>query len=125
MANLVDKISELSGQNLDACYQCGKCSGGCPSVTQMDMLPNQVIRLLQIGLPELALQCNTIWICASCYMCTVQCPRGIDLSKIMEALRQVDLRGNIDYTKIKEIKEEEIFILPQIALVANFRKQTA
>jgi len=125
MANLVDKISELSGQNLDACYQCGKCSGGCPSVTQMDMLPNQVIRLLQIGLPELALQCNTIWICASCYTCTVRCPRGIDLSKIMEALRQVNLRGNIDYTKIKEIKEEEIFILPQIALVANFRKQTA
>jgi len=43
----------------------------------------------------------------------------------MEALRQVNLRGNIDYTKIKEIKEEEIYILPQIALVANFRKQTA
>ncbi len=125
MANLVDKISELSGQNLDACYQCGKCSGGCPSVAQMDMLPNQVIRLLQIGLPELALQCNTIWICASCYMCTVRCPRGIDLSKIMEALRQVNLRENLDYMKIKEIGEEEIFILPQIALVANFRKQTA
>ncbi|OYD16621.1 heterodisulfide reductase [candidate division WOR-3 bacterium JGI_Cruoil_03_44_89] len=125
MAELVDKISELSGQNLDACYQCGKCSGGCPSVAQMDMLPNQVIRLLQIGLPELALQCNTIWICASCYMCTVRCPRGIDLSKIMEALRQVNLRENLDYMKIKEIKEEDIFILPQIALVANFRKQTA
>ena len=91
----------------------------------MDMLPNQVIRLLQIGLPELALQCNTIWICASCYMCTVRCPRGIDLSKIMEALRQVNLRENLDYMKIKEIKEEDIFILPQIALVANFRKQTA
>lgn len=125
MAELVDKISELSGQNLDACYQCGKCSGGCPSVTQMDMLPNQVIRLLQIGLPELALQCNTIWVCASCYMCTVRCPRGIDLAKIMEALRQVNLRENLDYTKINEIGEKEIFILPQIALVANFRKQTA
>lgn len=125
MTNLVDRISELSGQNLYACYQCGNCSGGCPSVTQMDILPNQVIRLLQIGLPEVALQYNTIWICASCYTCTVRCPRGIDLSKIMEALRQVNLRGNIDYTKIKEIKEEEIYILPQIALVANFRKQTA
>ena len=125
MANLIDKISELSGQNLYACYQCGKCSGGCPSVTQMEILPNQVIRLLQIGLPEAALRYNTIWICASCYTCTVRCPRGIDLSKIMEALRQVNSRGNIDYTKIKEIKEEEIYILPQIALVANFRKQTA
>lgn len=125
MANLVDKISELSGQNIDACYQCGKCSGGCPSVTLMDMLPNQVIRLLQIGLPEVALQCDTIWICASCYTCTVRCPRGIDLSKIMEALRQVNLRKDIDYTKIKEIKEEDLLILPQIALVANFRKQTA
>lgn len=125
MANLVDKIAELSGQDLYACYQCGKCSGDCPSVTQMEILPNQVIRLLQIGLPEVALQYNTIWICASCYTCTVRCPRGIDPSRIMEALRQVNLRRNIDYTKIKEIKEEEIFILPQIALVANFRKQTA
>jgi heterodisulfide reductase subunit C len=125
MANLVDKISELSGQNLDACYQCGKCSGGCPSVALMDILPNQVIRFLQIGPQEVALQCNAIWICASCYSCTVRCPRGVDLSKIMEALRQVNLRENIDYTKIKEIKEEDLFILPQIALVANFRKQTA
>lgn len=125
MTNLVDRISELSGQNIDACYQCGKCSGGCPSVAQMDMLPSQVIRLLQIGLSDIALQCNTIWICASCYTCTVRCPRGIDLSKIMEALRQVNLRKDIDYTKIKEIKEEDLLILPQIALVANFRKQTA
>ncbi len=125
MIDVINKVSELSGQNLDACYQCGKCSGGCPSVALMDILPNQVIRAVQIGIPEIALEANTIWICASCYTCTVRCPRGIDIARIMEALRQITLRENIDYIKAREIDKEDIMLLPQIALVANFRKQTS
>lgn len=122
---IIDKVVELSGQNLYSCYQCGKCSGGCPSVSEMDILPNQIIRSLQINTPEIALQSKTIWLCASCFACTVRCPRGVDLSKVMEALRLIHLRKNVDYIEIKRIEKEEIEILPQVALVANFRKQTA
>ena len=46
------KVQELSGQNLLACYQCGKCSAGCPAVSDMDILPNQIIRLAQLGQSE-------------------------------------------------------------------------
>lgn len=125
MQKVIDKVSELSEQNLYSCYQCGKCSGGCPAVSEMDLLPNQVIRLLQLGMPEDASNANTMWICASCFTCTVRCPKGVDIAKIMEALRQISLRKNVDYVEVREISAKEISILPQIALVSNFRKQTA
>ncbi len=125
MQDIIDKVSELSEQNLYSCYQCGKCSGGCPSVSEMDLLPNQVIRLLQLGMPDDASNANTMWICASCFTCTVRCPKGVDIAKVMEALRQISLRKNVDYVEVREISAKEISILPQIALVSNFRKQTA
>ena len=123
--NLIAKIEELSGENLYACYQCGKCSAGCPAISSMDILPNQIIKLLQVGYTDDALKSKTIWICASCFTCTARCPKGVDLAKVMEALRQIVLRKNIDYTKVRELSQKEIAELPQIALVSNFRKQTA
>lgn len=130
MQNLIAKVEELSGENLYSCYQCGKCSGGCPAISSMDILPNQIIKLLQLGryqarLSDEALKSKTIWICASCFTCTARCPKGVDLAKVMEALRQITLRKNIDYTKVRELSQKEIAELPQIALVSNFRKQTA
>ena len=122
---MINKVIELSEQNLYACYQCGKCSAGCPSVKLMDLMPNQVIRYLQIGKPDKVLQCKTIWICASCYTCSVRCPRGIDLTRVMEAIRLIQLRKNIDYIKVREISEDVLVSVPQIALVAEFRKHTA
>ena len=64
-SDFVKKIEELSGQNLMSCYQCGKCSAGCPMVSAMDILPNQAIRLVQLGLQEDVLKSETIWLCAS------------------------------------------------------------
>lgn len=94
-------------------------------VENMDILPNQVIRLAQIGLSEKALNSKTIWLCASCYTCEVRCPRGVDLSKVMEALRQIILRQrNISFTDIEKISKKEIEELPQICLISNFRKMT-
>jgi heterodisulfide reductase subunit C len=91
----------------------------------MDLLPNQVIRLAQLGEIEEVLKSNTIWLCASCFTCGVRCPKGVDLAKIMEALRQIILRKNIDKISLRQIKKEELEELPQIALVSAFRKATA
>ena len=121
----VKKVEELSGQNLLACYQCGRCSAGCPSAPFMDLLPNQVIRLAQLGMKEEVLSSKTIWVCASCFTCFVRCPKGVDLAKIMEAMRQIQLRQNIDYVEPLKLSKEEIVELPQIALVSSFRKSTA
>ena len=87
MGPFVAKVQELSGQNLLACYQCGKCSAGCPVVEQMDILPNQIIRLAQLGLQEDLLESRAIWVCASCMTCNVRCPKGINIAEVIEVLR--------------------------------------
>jgi heterodisulfide reductase subunit C len=123
-SNFIKKIAELSGQNLYLCYQCGKCSAGCPMGFAMDILPNQVIRLIQLGLEEDLANSKTVWLCASCLTCTARCPRGVDLSKVMEAVRLLTLRKNKNYLEPSKMSPETIADLPQIAMVSAFRKLT-
>ena len=124
-SDFVKKVTEISGQDLLACNQCGKCSAGCPMCFAMDLLPNQIIRLAQLGLEEDIAASKTIWICASCLTCTVRCPRGVDVGRVMEAIRLVTLRKNVDYVGASDIPKDKIGELPQIALVSGFRKHTA
>lgn len=123
--DFVKKVEEISGQSLLSCNQCGKCSAGCPMSFAMDFLPNQVIRLVQLGLEEDIAGSKTVWICASCFICTVRCPRGVDLAKVMEAVRLITLRRNIDYMQASDLPIDTLSELPQIALVGGFRKHTA
>jgi len=124
-SDFVKKVEEISGETLPSCYQCGKCSAGCPMSSAMDLMPNQIVRLVQLGLEDDIANSKTIWLCASCLTCAVRCPRGVDLAKIMEALRLLTLRENIDRVNISEIPKETIAELPQLALVGGFRKLTA
>ncbi|HAI21473.1 MAG TPA: heterodisulfide reductase [Clostridiales bacterium UBA8153] len=89
---LLAKIEEISGEALAPCYQCGKCSAGCPLEKEMGILPHQVIRFLQLGWEKTAVDARAIWLCAACHTCAARCPRGVDLSRVMEALRVVLLR---------------------------------
>jgi heterodisulfide reductase subunit C len=119
------KVKEISGEDTLICYQCGMCSAGCPIAFAMDLLPRQIIRLLQLGLEEDIAKSRTIWLCTSCLTCSVRCPRGLDLAKVMEALRLISLRKNIDYVRPAETLPDALAELPQIALVSSFRKHTA
>jgi len=121
----VKKVVEVSGQNLNLCYQCGKCSAGCPMSFAMDLLPNQIMRLVQLGLEEDIANSKTVWLCASCLTCTARCPKGVDLSRVMETLRLLTLRKNKDYVELSKLSPETIAELPQIALVSGFRKLTS
>lgn len=121
--NFRARVEELSGERVFACYQCGMCSAGCPLADEMDRLPSQVIRDLQLDDITL-LDSNAMWVCASCLACEVRCPKGVDLAKLMEALRQLHLRKELDHVSIDEMTKERIGKLPQIALVASFRKKT-
>ncbi len=124
-SDFVKKVAEISGQDLLSCNQCGKCSAGCPMCFAMDILPNQIIRLVQLGVEEDIPKSKTIWLCASCFTCSVRCPRGVDLGKVMEALRLITLRKNIDYIEAASISADRLRELPQIALVSGFRKHSA
>jgi heterodisulfide reductase subunit C len=120
----VRKVKELSGQNLQLCYQCGMCSGNCPVASNMDLSPRQIIELARLGLEEEIADSKTVWICASCLACAVNCPRGFDLSKVMEAIRLLTLRKNIDHVRPEDIPPQERSELPQIAMVSGLRKFT-
>jgi heterodisulfide reductase subunit C len=117
------RIVALSAEAITVCDQCGTCSGSCPMISEMDVTPSQLMRMVQLGQSE-ALDTKTMWVCASCFACTVRCPRGLDVSKVAEALRQVTLRRSVDRLDIRNIPSDELAELPQIALVSAFRKLT-
>jgi heterodisulfide reductase subunit C len=121
---LIKEIEKLSGQKLLSCYQCGKCSAGCPMVEAMDILPNQIIRLLQLGQVDDVKDSKTIWICASCFTCEARCPKGVDLSKIMEAVRVLLLRKGVDFIEVSKLSGDELEDAPQQLLVCSSRKFT-
>ena len=86
------EISKMIGQNIDGCYQCGKCTAGCPIAYTMDLPPHEVIRFVQLGCEQEALSSRTIWLCASCETCTSRCPKNIDVVAVMDALRILAFR---------------------------------
>lgn len=93
--DFLDEIEARSGTNVRVCYQCGKCSAGCPVAYAMDLLPSQVMRLCQLGLKDEVLSSSTIWLCASCETCATRCPREIEIVSVMDALRQWACREDL------------------------------
>ncbi len=88
-------IEEASGEKLSGCFQCGKCTNGCPVTFAMDIMPHKLMRLLQYGQVDQVLHSDTIWVCASCETCTTRCPNGIDIAHLMDTLRQQSARQGI------------------------------
>ncbi len=117
----VQQVEEISGQDLLSCNQCGKCSAGCPVVAAMDLLPSHVIRMAQLGMEEV-LESETIWICASCLTCVTRCPKGVDLPRLMEALRQIALRQGVAELDLSALPPELVKAVPQLAIVGGYRK---
>ncbi len=74
------------------CFQCAKCSAGCPVVSFMDYKPHQVIQMVNLGMADRLLSSRTIWVCASCYTCSTRCPNDVDVAKVMDWLRQTAIR---------------------------------
>jgi len=120
----VNQIEAVSGEHLLACNQCGKCSAGCPVAFSMDMLPSQVLRLAQLGIEDV-LESEAIWTCAACLTCVARCPKGIDLPRIMEALRLISLQRTGDRMTVSQLSDEVLTEVPQLALIGGFRKYTS
>jgi len=90
------RIEELSGEKISACFQCEKCTNGCPVTFAMDIVPHMLVRLLHLGQIDMALHSDTIWVCASCETCSTRCPNNIDIAHIMDTLRQLSQREGIE-----------------------------
>lgn len=78
----------FAATSFEKCYQCGKCTAGCPVAEHMDIMPNQMVRLVQNGEVERATRCLGIWHCVSCQTCTTRCPQSVDIAGLIDGLRQ-------------------------------------
>lgn len=92
MHSLSLQIKDVVGEDVNLCYQCEKCTSGCPVSLEMELVPAQIMHAAQLNMKEKILAANSIWLCASCETCTTRCPQGIDISKVMDALRIIARR---------------------------------
>lgn len=89
------EVESRAGTSVSACYQCHKCSTGCPTATEMELLTSQVMRLLQLGAEKELLESEAIWLCASCEACTSRCPMDIDIAAVMDTLRMIAVERGV------------------------------
>ena len=91
---IANMLHAAHGNPLKTCIQCGTCSGTCPAAPFMDYTPRRLIGLINANYKEEVLNSNSFWYCASCYHCTVRCPREIDIAELMYALKRYSMWKN-------------------------------
>ena len=96
------QVEEDSGQPVSTCYQCRKCSAGCPVARHMDFAPHRLHRMVQYGSRDEVLSGSSIWLCVGCETCGARCPNGIRTSRVADALKQMAARHKIR-SRIKAI----------------------
>ena len=96
--SFLHEMEAVSGEKISTCYQCYKCTVGCPVVTDMDVYPHRIIRHIILGDKEKVLRSKTIWTCLQCLTCSVRCPNNIDIAHVLDTLRKI---------AVKEHKEGE------------------
>ncbi len=89
--SFLEELRERCGENIRLCYQCLKCTAGCPTAPYMDFNPNAIVRMIQWGLKQEVLESKAIWLCVSCEACGTRCPNEIDIGVLMDALREMSL----------------------------------
>jgi heterodisulfide reductase subunit C len=92
---LVSEIRETTGVNAATCYQCGKCSAGCPMASESDLRPHNVMRLVIQNRRERALSDQTIWLCLTCETCSARCPNACDPARVIDALREMSIEAGV------------------------------
>lgn len=86
---LAGQVNAASGQEIELCYHCHKCTAGCPVAEEMTLGPDRILRLVQLGERKRLLESADIWLCAGCEVCATRCPNAIDIARVMDALRQM------------------------------------
>ncbi|MHA2065026.1 MAG: 4Fe-4S dicluster domain-containing protein [Candidatus Thorarchaeota archaeon] len=95
VSEFADLIKELHNTDANQCYQCSRCTSGCPLTHHMDYTPAQIMHAIRLGLRDLVLSSNTYWLCLACGTCTARCPRETGLYSIMDALANIAVKEGV------------------------------
>jgi heterodisulfide reductase subunit C len=90
--SFLNEMEKLSDEKISTCYQCYKCTVGCPVVKDMDVYPHRIIRQIILGEREKVLGAKTFWICLQCTTCSIRCPNDIDIAHVFDTLRKVAMK---------------------------------
>jgi len=109
-----DRVIELSGQPVSACYHCQRCGGGCPVAEAAGITPSEFLRLLSLGLSSEAVASRLLWLCVGCSTCGARCPNGISTNEVIDQIRaEVSARQDIAQDT-KDIRTFHRLFLTQI-----------
>jgi len=131
-ATFLREVERDSGESISSCYQCKKCSSGCPVAFAMEIAPDRVMHMIHLGLKDEVLGSNTIWICASCETCSTRCPNEIDIARVMDTLSQMCVKEGRE-PKERQIRQfHEVFLksfkgrgrIHELELVGRYKMKT-
>ncbi len=107
---LLEQIEAQGPFQASACFQCRKCTNGCPVTFAMDLFPDEVIRLVILGQRETALACQTIWVCAACETCTTRCPNDVKIAGLMDCLKEMAVQEGVPSPQPQILTLHETFL---------------
>lgn len=108
--SFLEEVEARSGQKVQECYQCSKCSGGCPFSRIMDYSPNSILEMVVYGMKDQLLSSRAIQMCIQCGTCGAQCPAGFELYEVMNVLRAMAKEEGYESKERKVLKMNEIFL---------------
>lgn len=122
-SRLRDEIIRMSGVNPSKCMKCGKCSATCPAYDEMEYHPHQFVYMVETGDVEPLMNSKSLYMCLSCFACVERCPRGVEPAKIIEAVRNAQVRQqDNNHMTANDVPAKLDENIPQQALVSAFRK---
>lgn len=113
---IITEVQEISGVYLSVCFQCKKCTSGCPVSKLVKSPPSEIMRRLHLNSGDEILESDILWMCVSCETCSARCPMGIDVAAVMDALRKLAMekgaskqKGNVPLFNRTFLKTVQIF----------------
>ena len=130
--SLAGQVKALSGASPMTCYQCTKCSSGCPVSARGDLKSHELVRLVQFDQREAVLGSRFIWECTSCHTCVTRCPQQVDIPSMNDALRKLSVQESKVVAGNAAPLFNEIFLesvrkrgrVHELGLMASFKLKT-